>query len=313
MALIAAWSRPSHHRAAPVVACLTAMLALAAPAYAQSTSDSALELPARADVNDDDEPGVFTPAEPDVVVVNLPTALRLPLFKGNFRLTHRFAGNLRQGTFGQQAGNLFGIDQGAIIGFEYRMAVAPNAQAAFYRSSFDKTIQLHGKFDVIRQRRMPVSISPLVSIEGTDNFQEKYAPAVGAAIGRRFGTRLAAYVTPMWVHNTAASIEPIADGPDHEDAPGSESTHTNQNTTYVGLGGRVRFVGSAYVAAEVVLRAQGYAPDDPAYGVSIEKRVGAHMFSLTFTNTFGTTFAQLARGGAVNTLFLGFNLGRKFF
>ena len=289
------------------------MLALAAPTYAQSSSDSALALPAHVDADDGDEPGVFTPAEPDVVVVNLPTALRLPLFKGNFRLTHRFAGNLRQGTFGQQAGNLFGIDQGAIIGFEYRTAVAPNVQAAFYRSSFDKTIQLHGKYDVIRQRTMPVSISPLVSIEGTDNFQEKYAPAVGAAIARHFGTRLAAYVTPMWVHNTAASVEPIAHDHDHADAPGSETPHTNQNTTYVGLGGRVRFAGSAYVAAEVVLRAEGYAPDDPAYGVSIEKRVGAHMFSLTFTNTFGTTYAQLARGGAANTLFLGFNLGRKFF
>jgi len=51
-------------------------------------------------------------------------------------------------------------------------------QAAFYRSSFDKTIQLHGKYDAAQQRRsMPVSISTLVSIEGTDNFQEKYAPA----------------------------------------------------------------------------------------------------------------------------------------
>jgi hypothetical protein len=246
-------------------------------------------------------------------VVNPPTGLRLALFRGNVRVNHPFAGNLRQGTFGQPAGNLFRIEKGAIIRFEYRMGVAPNAQAAFYRSSFDKTIQLHGKYDVIRQRTMLVSISPLVSIEGTDNFQEKYAPAVGVAIARHFGTRLAAYVTPMWVHNTAASIEPIAHDDDHGEGPGTETPQTNQNTTYVGLGGRVRLVGSAYVAAEVVLRAQGYAPDEPAYGVSIEKRVGAHMFSLTLTNTFGTTFAQLARGGAANTLFLGFNLGRKFF
>jgi hypothetical protein len=37
------------------------------------------------------------------------------------------------------------------------------------------------------------------------------------------------------------------------------------------------------------------------------------VFSLTFTNTFATTFAQLARGGAANTLYLGFNLSRKFY
>src|SRR5688572_9403723 len=286
---------------------------MAIPTHAQSLSESVSAPSGPANV-EDDEPGVFTPAEPDVVVVNLPSTLRLPLYKGNFRLTHRFAGNLRQGTFGQQAGNLFGIDQGAIIGFEYRMAVASHVQAAFYRSSFDKTIQLHGKYDAIRQRSMLVSISPLVSIEGTDNFQDKYAPAVGAAISRHFGTRLAAYVTPMWVHNTAASLTPIDhDHNDDAEAPAADPSRAHQNTTYVGVGARVRFAGSAYVAAEVVLRAQGYAPDQPAYGVSVEKRVGAHMFSLTFTNTFGTTFAQLARGGAANTLFLGFNLGRKFF
>ena len=288
--------------------CLAATLSSATPAGAQT---------AAAEPDDD---AALTPAEPDVVVVNLPTSLRLPRYKGNFRLTHRFAGNLRNGSFGQQAGNLFGIDQGAIIGFEYRIGLPQHTQAAFYRSSFDKTIQLHGKYDALRQHgAMPLSVSALVSVEGTDNFQEKHAPAVGVVVSRRVGSRIAAYVTPMWVHNTAASLDALEhshdDGASHIDvaAYGGESSHPSRDTTYVGLGGRARFVGSAYVAGEVVLRADGYAPDKPAYGVSVEKRVGAHMFSLTFTNTFATTFAQLARGGAANTLYLGFNLGRKFF
>jgi hypothetical protein len=34
---------------------------------------------------------------------------------------------------------------------------------------------------------------------------------------------------------------------------------------------------------------------------------------LTFTNTFGTTDAQIARGGTSHALYLGFNLARKFF
>lgn len=253
-------------------------------------------------------------AEPDFVVINLPTTLRLPRFKSNFRLTHRFAGNLRNGTFGQQASSLFGIDQGAIIGFEYRFAVATHTQAAFYRSSFDKTIQLHGKYDAWQQHgSMPVSVSPLVSVEGTNNFQEKFAPALGAAVSRQFGARGAAYVTPVWVHNTAASLEAVTH--DHDPAARSDvaGSFGSRNTTYVGLGGRMRIGGSTYVAGEVAVRAQGYAPDRPAYGVSVEKRVGAHMFSLTFTNGFGTTFAQVARGGAANSLFLGFNLGRKFY
>jgi hypothetical protein len=241
--------------------------------------------------------------------------LRLPRFRSNFRITHRFAGNLRNGTFGQQASNLFGIDQGAIIGFEYRFAVARYVQAAFYRSSFDKTIQLHGKYDAVQQRgAMPVSLSPLVSIEGADNFQEKYAPAAGVVMSRQFGTRIAGYVTPVWAHNTAASLEAIAH--EHDGSAYTESAdpaHVKRNTTYIGLGGRVRLGTSTYVAGEIAIRVRGYAPDQHGYGVSIEKRVGAHMFSMTFTNTFATTFAQLARGGGANSLFLGFNLGRKFF
>ena len=175
-------------------------------------------------------------------------------------------------------------------------------QASFYRLSFDRTIQLHGKYDAIRQRRsMPASISALASVEGANNFREKYAPSFGVVVSRIVGTRVAAYLTPIWTDNTTASLEAIAHDHDGADAPTVERPERHQSTTSVGVGARVRVHGSTYVAAEIVPRASGYAPDEPAYGVSIEKRVGSHMFSLTFTNTFGTTYAQVARGGAANT------------
>jgi hypothetical protein len=297
-----------------IAICVMANLVTVVPAVAQSGAQTT-EAASPASVVPDDDDAVLNPAEPDFVVVNLPTTLRLPRFKSNFRLTHRFAGNLRNGTLSQQASNLFGIDQGAIIGFEYRFAVAKHVQAAFYRTSFDKTIQLYGKYDAVRQRRsIPVAVSPVVSIEGTDNFQDKYAPAGGVAISRQVGTRLAGYVAPMWAHNTAASLDAIAHehgGGTHTESP--DAMHVHRDTTSVGLGGRMRLGMSTYVAADIAVRVQGYAPDRSGYGVSIEKRVGRHMFSMTFTNTFATTFAQLARGGAANSLFLGFNLGRKFF
>jgi len=37
------------------------------------------------------------------------------------------------------------------------------------------------------------------------------------------------------------------------------------------------------------------------------------MFQLTFTNATAGTYGQLARGGFPSTLFLGFQLSRKFF
>jgi hypothetical protein len=47
---------------------------------------------------------------------------------------------------------------------------------------------------------------------------------------------------------------------------------------------------------------------------ALEKRAGGHMFQLNFSNGFGTTMSQLARGGFTNDdWYLGFNISRKFF
>jgi hypothetical protein len=103
------------------------------------------------------------------------------------------------------------------------------------------------------------------------------------------------YAAPIWVHNSAAAIL------------------QDRDTLLVGLGGRVRIGSTVYLTGEVTPRAAGYAPGEVEYGFGIERRAGGHLFSLTFTNTFGTTPGQLARGGSPQTLYLGFNLARKFF
>src|SRR3954465_11994019 len=106
-------------------------LASTSPALAQAPGDDA----------------ALQPAEPDYRLINLPTTLRLPRYKSNFELTHRFNGNLRRGDFGDQASSLFGIDQGATIGFEYRFAPVRHVEFAIYRENYDKTILMYGKWD----------------------------------------------------------------------------------------------------------------------------------------------------------------------
>ena len=56
--------------------------------------------------------------EPDFTLVNLPTTLRLPRYKSSFRIAHRFARTLNDPDFGRLASDLFGLDNGAIIGLE---------------------------------------------------------------------------------------------------------------------------------------------------------------------------------------------------
>ena len=169
-----------------------------------------------------------------------------------------------------------------------------------YRTGFDKTIQLYAKWDVLHQHAsMPVSVSPILSIDGSNNFQDRYAPSIGATISRQIDDVAAVYVVPMWTNNVAPLL--------------NQFLGLKQNTFYVGLGGRLRIRPTVYVSAEISPRVAGYAPNTAEYGFAIEKRAGAHVFQLNFTNSSLTTFAQTAQGGQVGDLQMGFNLTRKFF
>ena len=287
-------------RRSTVAAAATLFTVLASAALGQEVQVTSSPAPGQsagqAGVKNADDEKALVLVEPDFTVINLPSTLRLPLHGSNFRLTHRFNGNLLRGSFGDQLGDLFGLDQGAAVGFEYRYGIARHLQVAAYRTAIDKTIQFSGQYDAVRQGgAMPVSLSGLVSVEGTNNFRERYSPAAGLVVSRFMGTRLAVYTTPVWVHNTAALL------------------NTSRDTFFVGLGGRVRLSSSVYLVAEVAPRAGGYSPDKPAWGFAIEKRAGGHMFQINFNNGQGTTFGQEARGGFSDSLYLGFNLARKFF
>jgi len=271
----------------PVLGLFAVLLFAASPAFAQSSAS---------DTADD---AVLTPAEPDYRVINLPTTLRLPLYKSSFELTHRFNGNLRN-DFSDQAAGLFGIDNGAQIGFEYRFAPLRHLQLIAYRTNFDRTIQLYAKWDAIHQNsQFPLSVSGLLSVEGGDNFSKRYAPSVGATISRQFDDRVAVYVVPLWAHN----ITPLL----------ADITGVKDNTFFIGVGGRVRIRPTVYLSAEISPRVAGSKPNVNEYAFAIEKRAGAHLFQLNFGNSQGTTFAETAAGGLPDSLFMGFNLTRKFF
>ncbi len=271
-------------------------LSLAAPVWAQSppSNPPAAAASAAVQASDDDEETLQL-AEPSFRTVNLPTTLRLPVHKANFELVHRFNGNLAKKSFGDNAGDLFGLDNGAAIGIEYRYAPVRHLQAIVYRTNIDKTFQFSGKYDAVHQGAAPLSISAVVAVEGTNNFQDDYAPSVGAVLGRTFGDVAAVYATPLWVHNSAALIG------------------STRDTGVVGLGARVRIRPTVYLTGEVSPRMSGYKPGKPEFGFALEKRAGLHVFQLNFTNTQASTFAQVARGGFPDSLYLGFNLARKFF
>jgi hypothetical protein len=253
------------------------------------------------------------PAQIELNLINLPTTQSIAAHKGYFRLTHRFARDLRRGSFGELAADLFSIDQGAIIGLEYRFGITSNIQAGVHRSLLSKTIQTFGRWDFLRQgEASPVGVSLTLSVEGLNNMREKRQQAIAFTASRTFGDRLALYATPAFVRGTHA-VDFIAGHEGHSDLGLVEDEHAKHaDTWFAGIGGRLRFSQTGYITGEYTPRLHGYDPNRGEWGVGVEKRTHGHTLQVNFTNSFGTTFGQLARGGSPHDVYLGFNVTRRF-
>lgn len=270
--------------------------------------------PASDELSDYDEDLDVDPAEPDFEVVNLPTNLRLPKHKLAFRLTHRFARPLGEGSFDDLLADFFGFDGGAQIGFGLRFGLLEGTQIQLYRTS-DRTIQLAGRHELLSQRRRAPGLSLLISVEGLNNFGlseapapppfHEFSPAVGVVLSKKLGARGAVYMVPYWVGNTR--INPSAPGDDDD-------------TVVLGLGARLRLTRTMYAVAEYSPRLAGYKGDlgsgdsTSLASFGVEWRVGGHAFQINFSNDLGTTPGQVARGQqGLDDWFIGFNLSRKFY
>jgi hypothetical protein len=254
--------------------------------------------------------------EIDQTLVNLQTTMPLGRHRSYFRLTHRFARDLRQGDLGDLASDLFSLDNGAIIALEYRFAVTSRLQAGVHRTILGKTIVGFGRYDVWRQTDgRPFSVSGGLTYEGQNNLKQDYQPGGWATVSYTHGTFLALYASPTYVHNAHTETLRLEHAGHTHDVPGQDedADHSNAiDTFYIGTGMRVRLTPRASFVAEIVPRVSGYKPAVADWNVGIEGHTRGHVFQLNFGNSFNTTPGQIARGGAGREVFMGFNISRKF-
>jgi hypothetical protein len=272
-----------------MLAMAAAFLALcAAPAFAQNPPV------------DDHE---IDPVQPDFVVVNLPTNLRIPKHALGFYLTHRFSRPLGEGDFGDLVGDLFGFDSGAQVGLGLRFGLFTGTELGLYRTN-DRAIQLSLKKDVFQQGARPLSLAFQGALTGRDNFSEVFSPVLAAVVSRKLGGRAALYAVPGYAWNVSTVEE-----------------ETGDDAFLMGLGGRLLLGRGVSLVAEWT-GSFGYDAADPVdprrtaadnLSFAVEKRVGGHAFQLNFSNGFGTTLTSLARGASRDDWFIGFNLSRKFY
>jgi hypothetical protein len=288
--------------------------AMAAPPSGGVAGTAPFPAPGEAEEPAYDEDLDIDPAEPDFEVINLPTTLRVPRHKLAFRLTHRFDRPLGEGSFSGLLADLFGFDGGAQIGLGLSFGLFRGTQLSIYRTS-DRTIQLAGQRELIREGERSPGLGLLGSVEGLNNFGlskapspaplHEFSPAVGLVLSKKLGTRGAVYAVPHWVGNTR--INPSAPG-------------TDDDTFVLGLGARLRLTRTMSVVGEYNPRLAGYKGDlgsghsKSLATFGVEWRVGGHAFQVNFSNALGTTPGQIARGQqGPDDWFIGFNLSRKFY
>ena len=252
--------------------------------------------PPRKSIEDDDS--ALQLEQPTFRLINLPTNLRLPRFKSNFDLTHRFNLNLREGSFGELAENLFGLDNGATIGFEYRFAPIRRLQTSYLSGQRRQNHPAVREVRRLASARIDarVGVGPRVG-RGRGQLSRSvtrrhWAPSSGA----RSGTAPSAYATPMWVHNTAALL-----GEDRD-------------TFFVGVGGRFRIRPTVYVVGEMAPRVDGFTPNTTAYGFAHREARRRAPVPTEFQQRPRDRRSRRSRAaGNPGQLYMGFNISRKFF
>ena len=247
-----------------------------------------------------DDPDLdLNPLQPDFMVVAMPTTLRLPRHKSSFRVTHRFGRSLGSGDFGSLVEDLFALDSGAQVGLEYRFGLMRGTQVGIHRVS-DRTIEFFAQHDLMQQGDgHPVSLAVIGTVDGTNNFRDRYTPALGATLSRTIPRVGAVYLQPVWVNNSNPLPSELAD---------------DNDSVLLGVGTRLRVRPTVYVVAEIIPRVIGHDPGVHQASFGVEKRAGGHSFQLNFSNGFGTTLGQIARGGTSNDdWYMGFHISRKFF
>jgi cytochrome c oxidase subunit 2 len=279
----------------------------------------------------------------DYYVVNIPTPKAVRKHSLNMRFTHRFQepitsleGEDFDDHIARISKDLFGLDSSSVSSFGVSYGITDRLYANVYRSplcqpGLCKTIEIGFGYHFLDEAgRSPIALSTYASVEGDYNFTERFTYNIQAMIARSITKYANFFFSPAAHINTNGgdrfkeflSSQPLA-----------ANLRLGQHSGSFGFGvnGRVRptlsllfeytpRVGFKFGQITPVFdpsigQITSFRNDsEAAIGFGIEKRIGRHVFSLTFSNTQTTTTARynssnLALGP--DKFSIGFNLYRR--
>jgi hypothetical protein len=281
------------------------LLSLSTLAFAQDDLMNMLDESAEPEIN------YTTATFKSTRVVNGQSIERMKEKQLDFRISHRF-GRINSGSY-----ELWGLDQ-SNVHFSLEYGLTNWLMFGVGRGTYEKTFDGFTKLSLLRQSsgavNMPVSVSffgsaALNSVKWSEParanyFSSRMSYSYQLLVGRKFGPRLSAQISPTVVHRNLVP------------------TTLDPNDTYaVGLGGRVKLTNRLSLNAEyyyVVKPLNNYLSTTTynplALGIDLE--TGGHVFQLMFTNSL----AMIEKGFITETtgrwgkgdIHFGFNISRVF-
>ena len=275
----------------------------------------------------------------DYRLINVPTPKRVLKGSVNLYFTHRFAEPVRP--LGQSDQDLLGLDSFAVSSFGVFYGITDRLYVSAYRSpicqqGLCKTIELGVGYHLLDERgRSPIALSTYASVEGDDNFKKDYTYNLQLMVARSASKYVHLFFSPA-LHlnaNGERRFDPRAEDFFPRE-PLADQFNQDQHGASFGFGANARIrptvslmfeytprVGFKLGQVDPVFapgthRITGFTVSSEAeLGFGVEKDIGRHTFSLTFSNTQTTTTSRYNSSNEVlppSRFMIGFNLYRRF-
>ena len=301
----------------------------AEPEHARTTTEPALATAKGRESSKASEPY-------DYHIVNLPTPKQVRRHSLNLIFTHRFSESFRP--VEDSANDLFGLDSSSVSSFGFTYGITDRLYASIYRSplcqtGLCKTIEIGFGYHWLSEAgRSPLALSTYASIEGDDNFRHLYTYNIQAMLARSVTRYVNLFFSPA-VHINSNGTGRFNPRPQFFPPGATDNFRLGQHTGSFGFGLNARIRPTASLVFEYTPRvgfklgqvipifdektAQfvGFKNDSEAeIGFGIEKRIGRHVFSLTFSNTQTTTTSRYNSSNLAlepGKFIIGFNIYRR--
>ena len=276
----------------------------------------------------------------DYRLINVPTPKRVLRHSLNLYFTHRLSQPINP--LEDSARQLLGLDSfsvstlGVFYGVTDKLYVSASRSPLCQRG-LCRTIELGIGYHLLDEKkgRSPVALSAYASVEGDENFSRNFTYNVQAMLARSATKYVNLFFSPA-VHfnaNGQRRFDPRANE-FFPPATLADSFRQDKHAASFGFGvnarirptvsllfeytprvgfklGRVRPIFNSTFTQVTAFRVES----EPEIGFGIEKDIGRHSFSLTFSNTQTTTTARYNSSNLVlppSKFIIGFNLYRRF-